>query len=213
VVYDSITTIIDELLQNCQRSFIVSETKNPVIDVVAEDDKIIIRDNGKGCSDPQSVFEFETSGWNISDAFGQGGSESVFQIADKISIRSKDWRATVDVLDMLETENLQVMVDRNEEPYEGYEIMISGEKIQQNMSTLSSYIENMMQIFTCDCWFNGEEVVKRDLHAFTSPHKEKFNSSFYEATIGVQKGYRDSALLLRRYRRLGGSQASGMVVY
>lgn len=194
VIYDSITTVIDELLQNCQRSFMVSKTKQPVIDIIAEDDKIIIRDNGKGCEDPQDIFEFETSGWDISDAFGQGGSESVFQISDFISIRSQSWKASVDVLNVLETEDMNVTVEQCEEYLDGYEILFKGQKINKNLSLLIDYITNISRYFTCDVYINGEIIEKQDLHEFNSPHKEKFDNQLYVATIGIQNGYRDSQI-------------------
>ena len=56
VVYDSITTVIDELLQNCQRTFIIGNVENPTIDIIVNAEAIIVRDNGNGCKDPQSVF-------------------------------------------------------------------------------------------------------------------------------------------------------------
>jgi len=191
VVYESITTVMDELLQNCQRSFVVSETKNPVIDIVAEDTTIIIRDNGKGCSDPQSIFEFETSGWEISDAFGQGGSESVFQIADFICIRSQNWKAWVDVIEMLGSENLNVHVEEQDDYYDGYEVLINGNKIKENAALLKQYLESTLSVYTCECYINGVAVEKKDLHAFKSDHKMKFDNQFYNATLGVQKGWTD----------------------
>jgi len=192
VVYDSITTVLDELLQNCQRSFIVSQTKNPVIDVVAEGDKIIIRDNGKGCSDPQSIFEFETSGWDISDAFGQGGSESVFQIADYIEIHSQDWKAYVDVNKVLETEDLSVEIMTGFDDYlEGYEVCIWGTKIKEHAALLKSYLISTLSVYPYTCYVNGNVVPKKDLHDFKSVHKLRFENQFYVATLGVQKGWTD----------------------
>lgn len=195
VVYDSITTIIDELLQNCQRSFIVSSEKIksnvPTIDVVAEEATLIIRDNGNGCSDPQDIFEFEKSGWNISDAFGQGGSESIFQIADFISIRSQKWKAWVDVLEMLGTENLNVRVEDSDEYFSGYEILMNGNTIKDNMPLLVEYLKEQLSRLECECYLNGAIIEKKNIHEFESEYTQVFENRFYKATLGVQTGYRD----------------------
>lgn len=191
LVYDSITTVMDELLQNCQRSFSVSNIKHPVIDIIAENDTLIIRDNGDGCSNPQSIFEFETSGWNIEDAFGQGGSESVFQIADYINIRSQDWVVSVNVFEMIEKEDLYADVTFTEEYFHGYEITLKGTKIQDNLITLIEYLRSVTQYFDYDVYINGELVERKDLHDFKAVYKETFTGKLYKATLSVQKGYRN----------------------
>lgn len=195
VVYDSITAVIDELLQNCQRSFIVSKTGNhSTIVVTIDDDALSIMDNGDGCADPQDIFEFEKTGWEISDAFGQGGSESVFQIADEIFIRSRAWEAYVNVLDIFETGNLEVKISQADEYFEGYEVKLVGKTIKENLEKLGSYIKNMLQFFPCDSFINDEYIDKLDLHEFKSPLKRQFDNNFYYATIGTQTGYKDSAV-------------------
>ena len=191
IVYESMTTVIDELLQNCQRSFTVSETPNPVIDVTIERDYIIVRDNGKGCSDPQKIFEFETSGWDISDAFGQGGSESIFQIADYIEINSRGWKAKVDVLNILETENLDIAIEQMEDDYMGFEITLRGEKIKQNIALLQNFFISTLSIFDCNCYINGTIIPKKSIQDFKSEFKVTVDNKFYSATLGLQKGCMD----------------------
>ena len=191
IVYDSITAVIDELLQNCQRSFIVGNIENPTIDIVINEDTLIIRDNGNGCEDPQDIFEFETSGWDIVDAFGQGGSESMFQIADTVSIQSRNWKATIDVLEMLETSNLEVQITPLDDYFNGYEVILKGYKIFENSKLIETYITTATKYYECTVYINGELQDKKDLHEVNSIFTEKINNNFYVATLGVQRGYKD----------------------
>lgn len=200
VVYDSITTVVDELLQNCQRTFMVGNIEKPTIDIIIDERAIIVRDNGGGCSDPQSVFEFEVSGWEVTGAFGQGGSESVFQIADRIQISSQDWRATVDVERMLDDGNLTVDVERLPEFFNGYEISITGKKIQEHHKLLESHITKVCRYLDCDCYVNGELLEKKDLQEVNSPFTKKFDNEFYSATFGVQSAFRDVTVFYEKRR-------------
>jgi hypothetical protein len=197
IVYGNIETVLDELLQNCQRSFKVSKTETPVIDVVVGKDYFIIRDNGSGCEDPQSIFEFEKSGWDIQSAFGQGGSESIFQIADVFIIRSHGWQCTVDVNQILETENLKVDVD--EMPYlAGYEIYGSGEKIAGNIELIASYLSETLSHYPYTCYINGKVLEYTPLLTVSSEYKLGFNNEMYEAILGVQSGWRDCEVFFEK---------------
>lgn len=190
VVYESITTVIDELLQNCQRTFTVSNTKDSIIDVVCDNDTIVIRDNGNGCENAQDIFEFEKSGWDIQDAFGQGGSESIFQIADKIQIRSLDWGVKFDVDEILNSENLTL----NVEPMEflkGYEIILQGPKIQENIDMITQYINNTLQYYPYKCFINGTLIEYKDLQDIVGDNKCTFNNQLYSATLVTNRGWRD----------------------
>ena len=192
IVYDSITTVIDELLQNCQRSFSICKVENPTIDISIGNGNIIIRDNGDGCDDPQDIFEFEKSGWDIPGAFGQGGSESVFQIADVFIIRSQDWRASVNVLDILTYGNMNIEIeDKLEYWFKGYEIHLSGQKILNYASLLEDHIRETVKYFDCSCFVNEELIEKENIRDFNSEFKLEFDNPNYTATLGVQTGYRD----------------------
>jgi len=193
VVYGTIETVIDELLQNCHRTFKISKTVEPSIDVVIGEDYFIIRDNGGGCKDPQDIFEFETSGWDIHSAFGQGGSESVFQIADKFTIRSLDWIVNVDVNNVIETENLSLNVEK-ETFFNGYEITIQGKCIYDNISLIQSYLESVLQSYPYDCYINGVIIDYTPLQTVSSKFTQTFDNKFYTATLGIQHGWKDSQI-------------------
>lgn len=191
VVYGNIETVLDELLQNCQRTFKVSEIETPVIDVIVKGRHVIIRDNGKGCSDPQKIFEFERSGWDMKSAFGQGGSESVFQIADIIRISSLEWVALVDVNNVLDKENLNVNVWTTDDYLQGYEIMLEGKKIADNLTLIESYLKNTLAHFPYKCYLNGEKVEYIPLLKANSHFSLDFDNEFYSAKFGIQRGWKD----------------------
>lgn len=208
VVYGTVETVIDELLQNCIRSFKVSGTEKPVIDIVAKDDILIIRDNGNGCSDPQSIFEFETSAWNtentsndnlIIDAFGQGGSESIFQIADRIQIRSRKWLVDLNVNNVLDQGNLNVDVKyHNDTDFIGFEICLTGEKIAAHIDQIVHYLKATLQYYPYSCYVNTELIEYKELQQVESIFKMKFDNEFYNASLGVQCRYTDLSIYFEK---------------
>lgn len=106
VVYGDSTTVVDELVQNAKRAH-ATEVRFETLD-----DGFAIMDNGKGCADPQSLFEQHYSGWGDCDeAFGEGFF-SVFAVADKVEARSDKWIASFDVNDMIESGNLEIPVEK-----------------------------------------------------------------------------------------------------
>lgn len=105
--YSDKYTWVDEVIQNCQRS------KATHIDVQIEDDKIVISDNGIGCSDPQVLFDKSSSGWDeattqAESPFGEGFF-STMMAANMITVTSVGFTATFDVNKMFEENNVDVV--------------------------------------------------------------------------------------------------------
>ena len=109
VVYQSVNATIGEGLQNCQRAK-ATEVQTSIFD----DGTLVIFDNGIGCRDPQVLFELDTSGWELAEAFGEGFS-SVFAVADTIRVQSHNWIAEVDVVDVIEKGDLKVRITKTED--------------------------------------------------------------------------------------------------
>lgn len=201
IVYESIETVLDELLQNCQRAFKSGIVDDPIIDLVIGEDYLILRDNGIGCDDPQSVLEFETSAWDEEDvpnAFGQGGSESIFQIADYFEISSLDWKISVDVLHILETGDLDITPPEKVTFYQGYEIMIKGEKIAAGIKQINSYLKGTVKHYPYSCFINGEKIDYVPLQKARSEFTETLENKFYSATLGIQNGYTDTEIFFEK---------------
>jgi hypothetical protein len=108
VTYADRYTWVDEVIQNCQRA------KATHVDVTIEDDKIVISDNGIGCTDPEVLFVKSSSGWDESTTknespFGEGFF-STMMIANTITVTSVGFTAVFDVNKMF-SENTVDAVD------------------------------------------------------------------------------------------------------
>ena len=67
VVYSSVTSVISELLQNCQRA------KAENIFCEFQYDTLTITDDGVGCKDSDDLFTLDKSAWETtSEGFGEG---------------------------------------------------------------------------------------------------------------------------------------------
>lgn len=157
VVYKEHATVIDELLQNCQRA----QATNIEIDIM--NDTLIVKDNGVGCIDPQDLFEKNTTAWgNEDEAFGEGFF-SIFLLADKVKVRSKDWALELDVLNMIETKNMEIQVDYGKEMFDGFEVELQGEAIGERIWELKNEVRLLAPILPSVVQMNGMEFEQKDL--------------------------------------------------
>ena len=184
VVFKEYATVIDELFQNCQRAH---ATK---IEVTIDGDHLRIVDNGVGCRDPQAVFEKNTSAWgNEDEAFGEGFF-SVFLLADKLHVRSHNWKLSLDVLEMFETGDLSINVE--EAPtITGFEVDIIGEAVRREYYQLINEAIMLGQIMPeVSVSVNGRTLQHRELLSLdTSNPTYKFNNDRFEAVLTPSSGF------------------------
>lgn len=183
VVFKEYATVIDELLQNCQRA----KAKNIRIEVL--DNRLVIEDDGIGCADPQALFEKNTSAWmNEDEAFGEGFF-SVFMLADKLKVRSHDWELKVDVLDMLATKNMFIDVHEGLEFHDGFRVEIEGETVADRYWELKSEVRKIAPIMAQKVVMNDDELEKIDLISKTSPHDVLVDNELFSAVLTPSVGY------------------------
>lgn len=183
VVFKEYATVIDELLQNCQRA----KAKNIRIEVL--DNRLVIEDDGVGCADPQALFEKNTSAWmNEDEAFGEGFF-SVFMLADKLKVRSHDWELKVDVLDMLATKNMFIDVHEGLEFHDGFRVEIEGETVADRYWELKSEVRKIAPIMAQKVVMNDDELEKIDLISKTSPHDVLVDNELFSAVLTPSVGY------------------------
>ena len=183
VVFKEYATVIDELLQNCQRA----HAKNIRIEVF--DNKLVVEDDGVGCADPQALFEKNTSAWLDEDeAFGEGFF-SVFLLADKLRVRSHDWELKVDVLNMLETKNMFIDVVDGLEFYDGFKVEIEGDMVADKHWELKHEVRQLAPIMAQKVVMNGDELEKIDLLSKTSPHDVLVDNELFSAVLTPATGY------------------------
>ena len=183
VVFKEYATVIDELLQNCQRA----KAKNIRIEVL--DNRLVIEDDGVGCADPQALFEKNTSAWmNEDEAFGEGFF-SVFLLADRLQVRSHDWELKVDVLDMLATKNMFIDVNDGLEFYDGFRVEIEGKAVSDRCWELKREVRQLAPIMAQKVVMNDDELEKIDLLSKTSPRDVLVDNELFSAVLTPSTGY------------------------
>jgi hypothetical protein len=183
VVFKEYATVIDELLQNCQRA----KAKNIRIEVL--DNRLVIEDDGVGCADPQALFEKNTSAWMDEDeAFGEGFF-SVFLLADRLKVRSHDWELKVDVLDMLATKNMFIDVVDGLEFHDGFKVEIEGDTVANRNWELKHEVRQIAPIMAQKVVMNDDELEKIDLISKTSPNDVLVDNELFSAVLTPATGY------------------------
>jgi len=183
VVYKDTATVVDELLQNCQRAGATS------VDVRIIGDSMTVTDDGVGCPDPQSLFEKNTSAWgNEDEAFGEGFF-SVFLLADRLAVRSCDWSLTIDVLEMIRTQDMRVEVTEGLEHVQGMVVQVSGKKVEDDVWELREEVELLARTMQFDTVLNGTEVEQVDLFHPNEPGEFRVDTKLLEGCIVPTKGY------------------------
>jgi len=183
VVFKEYATVVDELLQNCQRA----GAKN--VNMVLEGQTMTIEDDGVGCPDPQVIFEKNTTAWgNEDEAFGEGFF-SVFLLADKLEVESCDWRLEVDVLKMFETGNLKIDVSKTDEWRQGFRVRVTGAKVEERDYQLRREARMLGEIAPFVLTLDGHEVEKKPMLEIAARFSRRFANDLYEAVLVPARGY------------------------
>lgn len=181
--YSDKYTWIDELVQNCQRA------KATHIDVQISDDRIVISDNGVGCSDPQILFDKSSSGWDESTTrtespFGEGFF-STMMAADTITATSIGFSATFDVKKMFEENRTDVIEIQSNRRKSGFTIVLTDLcdgvytwAVENRFKEVGKYIKSPTMTV------NGNRVHYEGLNPKTdSPFVRKVDTPFFKGWI------------------------------
>jgi hypothetical protein len=156
VVYSSITSVISELLQNCQRD----KAKN--IFCQFQHDTLTITDDGVGCNNPDDLFTLDKSAWeSTSEGFGEGFS-SVYLVADYLEVHSRNWLVRMNIDNMIKNGDLAYQSEETSEYLKGFKVTISGAKLQENETELESFLKYAAALLPMDVYVNSEKILKAD---------------------------------------------------
>lgn len=188
--YSDRYTWVDEVVQNCQRAGATH------IDVSFEDNCIVISDNGKGCTDPQVLFDKSSSGWDDNvmqseNPFGEG-LFSTMMAADKITIKSVGFNAVFDVKRMFEENTTDVIEITTNRRQSGFTLILSDLRpYVSEWSVKRRFKETGRYIKSPTITVDGERVKYEGLSPNeSSPFIHKFNTPLFKGWI-VPDCYRD----------------------
>lgn len=184
VVFKEPATVVDELIQNCQRA------RATVVKVTVNDGVFRVVDNGVGCADPQAVFEKNTSAWgNEDEAFGEGFF-SVFLLGDVIKVSSRDWVIEIDVLEMMETGVLDFEVRKAETYLDGFEVELVGERVRRWSYNLRSEVRKLGALIQPEVRLNAW-VVEKTHPLSLGGNKQEFlvDNEFFKAVLTPERSY------------------------
>jgi len=179
VVYNSITSVVSELLQNCQRA------KAKTIHCFIKDNYLTIIDDGVGCKDPDELFTIDRSAWDsTNEGFGEGFT-SVYTVADIIKVRSHKWSVNLNVAKMLQERNLTYSYKEETDYSQGFEVTIQGEKIEENIEEITNFLKYSASLLPMNCYVNNTLVFKKDLSNIdgTTDFIKTFDNKLYTAYL------------------------------
>lgn len=203
--YSDKYTWIDELVQNCQRA------KATHIDVQISDDRIVISDNGIGCSDPQILFDKSSSGWDedttrTESPFGEGFF-STMMAADTITATSIGFSATFDVKKMFAENRTDVIEIQSNRRKSGFTIVLTdlcenvySWEVERRFREVGKYIKSPTMTV------NGDRVHYEGLNPKTdSPFVRKIDTPFFKGWIEPRNwrngNYGDNSIKCFAYNR------------
>lgn len=179
VVYGHLHSVIDELIQNCQRA---NATE---VHIRLNGPSLTVKDNGSGCKDPSLVFTLDKSGFGY--GFGEGFT-SVYMVADYLRVKSYDWSGGLDVEEALNSpeKDIKVNIEKTDDEIDGFEVELVGETIANHQHSLLEHIEKAAAVIPgISFYLNGKNIAKKDLFdvEHNSPYFYRFNNSMYEGLL------------------------------
>lgn len=146
-VYADKYTWIDELIQNTQRSDATT------VNVTVTDNKVIVEDDGVGCTDPEMLFIKNTSGWNETvtaneNPFGEGFFSTIVAF-NRIEVESVGFNAVFDVNKMFAENNVDVVDITPNRRKKGFKVILTDwlegvrdYRIEYQFREVAKYIKN-----------------------------------------------------------------------
>jgi hypothetical protein len=163
--FKDILCFLDEDIQNAQRA----KAKEVRITTNINKKTIVIENDGKILTNPQSLFSIAESGWDEEvksqeNPFGMGFFSNI-TISNLIEVYSGKLHIVFDVDKMINTNNTEILVEEVEEPYNGFKLILNNinfdkiysYQIEERVEMLGKYIQEL------DIYYNDELQEKKDL--------------------------------------------------
>jgi len=156
---------LDEDIQNAQRAK-ATEVK---VSVDYQSKTVIIENNGQILKKPQALFSIAESEWDedvksTENPFGMGFFSNI-TVSNLIKIYTGNKLITFDVENMIQTNDTEIKVEKLEDNYEGFKLVLnnfdfstaSSSDIKERVRLLGRYIHEL------DIYYNNDLQEKKDL--------------------------------------------------
>lgn len=163
--FKDILCFLDEDIQNAQRA----KAKEVRITTNINKKTIVIENDGKILTNPQSLFSIAESGWdeevkNSENPFGMGFFSNI-TVSNLIEVYSDKLHIVFDVDKMINTNNTEILVEEVEEPYNGFKLILDNinfdkiysYQIKERIEMLGKYIQEL------NIYYNDKLQEKKDL--------------------------------------------------
>lgn len=185
-VFDSPLIFIRELLQNSQRS------KASNVDFTVYDDKIIIKDDGCGCNNPENVFTLDLSSWE-STTEGYGiGFWSILCIPNikLVTVKSKNWSCSFDAIKLFKDGDLSVSQETIN-TITGFEVIIESNYFSLNYGEVKAYLSDVAKYLPFSTRIDNEVIPRRDIFDDFQPDSfcKEYNNKYFRAKFAISENY------------------------
>ena len=183
-VFDSPLIFIRELLQNSQRS------KATNVEFSVLDDKMVIKDNGCGCRNPENVFTLDLSSWDsTSEGYGIG-FWSILCVPNlkSVTVKSKTWCCSFDAIKLFEEGDLSVSRETIDMLH-GFEVILESDYFINNYDEIKYSLSNIARYLPFATSLNGEAIIKGDIFSDFKPmsYCKEYDNRLFKAKFAISE--------------------------
>lgn len=188
-VFSNELIFIKEFMQNAQRG------KSKELRITMTTEYIRFKDDGIGCKNPDNVFTLDKSEWSTTDeGFGVGfWSCLALEELESIEVKSRKWRAFVDVKSMFQNKDLTVKKEEFGEACLGFDVRLNLLSLDYSKKCkLEEQIKEVAKYLDFDIYLNEDLLEKVDI--FEGVHGDfvkEIDTQLFKAKISVSDYRRD----------------------
>lgn len=198
-VFDNSLVFVTEFLQNVYRA----GGKQLLIHL--EGNTLTFKDNGCGCRVPENILTLDYSEWeSTEEGFGMG-FWSLLAIPDisLCTVRTKDWKATINVKELFATGDPQAEVERGLENFKGFEVTVESPYFHSAADDVYHEVYRVAELQPYDTYFGDQKIRKKDLlSTVTGEYTMVFSTRYFKAKLAISDNYWNTPEMYYEKRRV-----------
>lgn len=207
---------VDELMQNAQRA------DASRVDIKVTPEKFEMKDNGVGCNRPEALFEKSTTGWDESVAsqnpFGEGFFSTLI-VADKITVRSIDFEAVMNIREMFEKNTVECITVKGSPRRSGFAVKLEDLRENYDWFDVKARVRKLAKYMPMNVYLDGERIESNKKFKSVDFHKQdeygqfaiELDNEYYEGWMAPSEHWRDDLYLYAQRREVKEIWKSGVV--